>query len=36
VPNIEISRGKINAVSLKWHPIFQALAIGWEDGMLYI
>ena len=35
VPNFEIARGKIKAVVLKWHPIFQALAIGWEDGNLY-
>ena len=34
VPNFEISRGKIKAVSLRWHPIFQALAIGWDDGAI--
>jgi len=34
VPNFEISRGKVKAVALKWHPIFQALAIGWEDGTI--
>ena len=32
IPNFEISRGKTQAVCLKWHPVFQSLAIGWSDG----
>ena len=32
VPNFEIMRGKTQAVCLKWHPVFQSLAIGWSDG----
>ena len=31
MPNFEISRGK-SATYLKWHPVFPALAVGWEDG----
>jgi len=34
IPNFEISRGKTQAVCLKWHPVFQSLAIGWSDGCL--
>jgi len=32
LPNFEIQRGKILPVCLKWHPVFQSLAIGWSDG----
>ena len=32
LPNFEIQRGKILPVCLKWHPVFQSLAIGWNDG----
>ena len=32
VPNFEIGRGNTQPVCLKWHPIFQSLAIGWSDG----
>ena len=32
VPNFEIARGKSTAKIMKWHPIFHALAIGWDDG----
>jgi hypothetical protein len=31
MPNFDISRGK-TATILKWHPVFPALAIGWDDG----
>ena len=34
LPNFQIVRGKSRAVALKWHPVFQALAIGWDDGKL--
>ena len=34
IPNFEISRGKTQAVCLKWHPVTQSLAIGWSDGCL--
>ena len=32
LPNFEIQRGKTTPVCLKWHPVFQSLAIGWSDG----
>jgi intraflagellar transport protein 140 len=34
VPNFEIARKKCAVSSLKWHPLMQALAIGWEDGFM--
>ena len=34
VPNFEIMRNKMTISSLKWHPLMQALAIGWQDGNL--
>ena len=32
-PNFEISRGKVPLI-MKWHPVFPALAIGWEDRVI--
>ena len=32
LPNFEIRRGKTHPTQMKWHPTFQALAIGWQDG----
>ena len=33
IPELEIARSKI-AKYLKWHPVYPALAIGWDDGKL--
>jgi hypothetical protein len=32
LPNFEIARNKIPISCIKWHPLLQALAIGWQDG----
>ena len=34
VPSFEIVRNKMSIASLKWHPLMQALAIGWQDGTM--
>lgn len=34
IPNFEIKRGNAVPVCLKWHPLFQSLAIGWNDGCI--
>jgi hypothetical protein len=34
MPNFEIARGKTPTI-LKWHPVFPALAIGWDDGNFF-
>lgn len=32
VPNFDIRRNGMTVTSLIWHPMIQALAIGWQDG----
>lgn len=32
LPDFEIVSGKTPVNLIKWHPVFQALAIGWNDG----
>ena len=34
VPNFEIVRNKMPIQTIKWHPLIQALAIGWQDGTI--
>ena len=34
VPNFEIARNKVPVAQIAWHPLLQALAIGWQDGVL--
>jgi len=34
LPNFEISRNKTPICILKWHPVIQALAVGWQDGTI--
>ena len=34
IPNFEITRGQNTVSQMKWHPVIQALAIGWSDGCL--
>lgn len=34
IPNFEITRSNNQVAEMKWHPVIQALAIGWSDGCL--
>ena len=34
VPNFEIARNNQSIAAIQWHPTMQALAIGWNDGVL--